>query len=175
MSDGGTLTSYCSKQYRSQAERLLQACKKRTKPKHAGGQWGDDNCISKQEEKLNSGITFGGKDTFTGVEQQSSAQSLQVGPADAAHGLRMQQFKPRSLGRAEQLLVSPVAEVFAHLQLQLKRLSSLRWCKAQITSVPQVGLYTRMSCDRVQMSKPAAAADQVVGGPSGMQGPGAHS
>lgn len=69
----------------------------------------------KQEEKLNSGITLGGKDTFTRVEQQSSAQGLQMGPADAAHELRMQQFKPRSLGRAEQLLVNPVAELFAHL------------------------------------------------------------
>jgi len=51
VSDEGTLTSYCSKQYRSQAERLFQACKKRTKSNHTDSQWGDDNRILMQEEK----------------------------------------------------------------------------------------------------------------------------
>lgn len=109
---------------------------------------GDNNHILKQEEKQNTGVTLGRMDTFARVEQQSSAQRLQVGPADAAHGLRTRQFKPRSLGRAKQLLDNPVAELFAHLWLWPKCSSSLRWCKAQMPSVPQAGLYTRMSCDR---------------------------
>lgn len=60
-----------------------------------------------------------------GGEQRSPAPCLRVGPADAAHGLRRQQFKPRSLGREKQLLVNPAAEQLARLQLWPKRSLSL--------------------------------------------------
>lgn len=49
---------------------------------------GDNNHILKQEEKQNTDVTLDRMDTFARVEQQSSAQCLQVGPADAAHRLR---------------------------------------------------------------------------------------